>query len=196
VAKRTNQDEIELFHDKGIHVPSRTLYLDMDDLPEEVGDEVGPKTASRLIKNIHVLSRLSQDPIVIIMNCGGGSVLDGLAIYDAIRQCTCHVTIQVLGQASSMGAIILQAADHRVAYPFSRILLHDGEDGYTGHSRDLEKNADESKVLRFSTYKILEQRTGKKASYWARKMGHDYYLSAQQALAEKLIDEIIEATEF
>jgi ATP-dependent Clp protease protease subunit len=169
--------------------------LDMDDIPDEVGDEVGPKTASRLIKNLHVLQRLSGDPITIIMNCGGGSVSDGMAIYDAIRQCPCHVTIKVLGQASSMGAIILQAADHRIAYPFSRVMLHDGNDGYAGHSRDFEKNADEGKILRMVTYKILEERTSKKASYWARKMSRDWYMSASQALEEKLIDEVIEALE-
>lgn len=196
MARRNNNDEIELFHEHGLHIPSRTIKLDQDELLEDAGVTIGPKTASRLIKNLHVLTHISKEPITILMNSPGGSVADGMAMFDAIKYNPCHITIIVLGEACSMAPIILQAADHRLAYPFSRFMLHEGETGYAGHSRDFEKNAEEGKVLRLMTYKILSERTGKKSSYWARKLSRDWFLSAQEALEEGLIDEIIQAQEF
>lgn len=197
MSKRSNLDEIELFHEKGLHIPTRTIKFDQDDVEEGgPGVEIGPLAMSRLLKNLHVLTTMSHDPINIIMVSGGGSVIDGIAIFDAIRCNPCHITISVLGQASSMAAIILQAADHRVCYPFSRLMLHDGDDGYIGHPRNFERNAEEGKIYRLRMYEILAARTGKPKAYWARKISFDYYLSAEQALAEKLIDEIIQTQEF
>ncbi len=196
MAKRTNLDDIELFHEKGIHVPSRTLILNLDSSSGDGGVEIGPESASQLLANLHALTAISKDPIKILLNCPGGSVVDGMAIYDAIACNPCHITIEVFGQAASMGLIILQAADHRVGAPWSRYLAHDGEDGYAGHARDFEVNAAEGRVYRLAAYDILSKRTGKPKNYWARKMARDYYMSAQQALTENLIDEIINAQEF
>ena len=195
VAKRSNQDDIELFHEKGVHIPSRTIYFQQDDTPDEIGSEIGPKAAERLIKNLHVLTFISNDPIKIVMNTQGGSVYDGLAIYDAINNCPAHITITALGCVMSMGVIVLQAADHRVAYPFTRLMAHDGEDSASGHTRDFEKAGDESRVIRLNMYAILAKHTGKPASYWSRKLSRDYYMSAQQALSEGLLDEVITNTE-
>ncbi len=192
---RKNLDDIELFHERGLHIPTRTIKFDQDESGDGPGVEIGPMAASRLLKNLHVLTSISHEPINIIMVSGGGAVSEGSAIYDAIKHNPCHITITALGIVASMATIILQAADHRVIYPMTRVLVHDGEDGYAGHARDFEKNAEEGRILRLQHYKILSERTGKPASYWARKSAHDYYMSAEQALEEKLVDEIFQAQE-
>jgi ATP-dependent Clp protease protease subunit len=144
-----------------------------------------------LIKNLLILNTISSDPITLIINCPGGNVDDGWAIYDAIQSSKAPIIAQVLGQASSMGAIILQAAQVRQAYPFTRLMLHDGWVGAAGNARDVEANIEVSRLDRYRSYQIFAKRTGKPSSYWSRKMAKDYFLSADQALEEGLIDEII-----
>lgn len=182
---------IELFHDCGLYIPTRTIKLDLES--DNVDDDIGisNKTASKFAKNLMVLNTLNSEPITIVMNCGGGNVDDGYAIYDLIQASTSAVTIQVIGQASSMAMIILQAAAVRQAYPFSRFMCHDGILGVDGNTRDVEAMVEFNKLDRYRTYKIFENRTGKKASYWNRKLQKDYFLTAEQALEEGLIDEII-----
>jgi ATP-dependent Clp protease, protease subunit len=196
MARKTDLDNIAQFHEYGIYVPGRTIKLDLDgsDSDDPTSVEVGPATASKLIKNLIALDSINHEPITIIMNCPGGNVVDGLAIYDAICASKSHVTIQVLGEASSMGAFILQAADHRQMYPFSRLMLHDGSISVAGNHVDVEKSIEHEKYWRFRMYKMLEHRTGVSSQYWKRKMQTDWFLSAEQALKEKLIDEIISGT--
>lgn len=93
-----------------------------------------------------------------------------------------------------MAALILQAADHRIMSARSMLLLHDGEiNGEDGKTlRDFEKSAEHSKRERSSYYKILSDRTGKPVSYFRRKLAHDWHLDAKGALAEQLVDEILE----
>lgn len=178
----------EMFHVHGLHIKSRTIYLQQD----EGDSEVNHNMAARCIKNLHVLQQL--DPygsVEVLMNCPGGSTTDGMAIYDAIKAFPGHVTGKVLGEASSMGAIILQAFDKRQAYSWARFLLHDGSMEVSGTLRDVERQVEAEKILRIETYRIYAERTGKPAKYWNRKLNHDLILSAQQALEEGLIDEII-----
>lgn len=187
--RKTDSDAIDQFHEYGIHVPSRTIKFDLD-IDDEGGVDVGPQAASKIIKNLTILESINSEPITIIMNCPGGHVIDGLAIYDAILACKSHITIKVLGQASSMGAWILQAADERVAYPFSRFMLHEGFNAVEGHAIDVEKAVEHDKYWRYRFYKILSDRCGKATKYWQRKIARDWFLNADQALAEKLIDRI------
>ncbi len=189
MTRRTTSDDISNFHEYGIHVPSRTIKLDLDHADD--GVEVGPDTAAKLIKNLVILETLNKDPITIKMNCPGGNVIDGLAIYDAISAAQSHVTIEVFGEASSMGAWILQAADERVMYPFSRMMLHEGPNAVEGHGIDVEKSVEHDKYWRFRFYKILSDRCGKSSKYWQRKIARDWFLNAEQALAENLIDRIM-----
>jgi ATP-dependent protease ClpP protease subunit len=90
-----------------------------------------------------------------------------------------------------MGALILCAFDRRLAYPASRFMLHDGTTEVSGTIRDVEKDVESDRLSRLDQYRILAEATGKPAKYWARKLANNYHLSAEQALAEGLIDEII-----
>ena len=115
------RDDADRFHDYGIHIPTRTIVI------SNAIDEV---EAERVLKNIHILESINKEPITIIINTPGGYVFQGMAIYGAIAACESYVTAIVRGQASSMGSLILQAADHRVVDPYAIIMIHHGSDGY------------------------------------------------------------------
>lgn len=184
-------EEIEIFHERGIHISSRTIKLDQEPDDDEDSPGISAKTLSKLSKNLHVLNLISNDPITIVMNSGGGDVDSGYGIFDLIKASRSPVTIQVIGQASSMAMIILQAATVRQAYPFSRFMLHDGSLSADGNTRDVEALIEFNKIDRFRAYKIFQNRTGRPISYWNRRLQKDYFLTAEQALEEGLIDEII-----
>lgn len=188
---RKSLDEIELFLEHGVHLPSRTIKLDLEeDSPDDGGPAIGIRTASKFIKNLIVLETINSDPITIVINSAGGSVDDGWAIYDAIRSAKSKTIIKVLGQCSSMALVILQAATERVGYPWSRYMGHDGSVGIHANARDVEAYVEFAKIDRYRVYEVFAQRTGKPKSYWNRRFAKDYYMSAEQALAEGLIDRI------
>lgn len=173
-------EPIDCFFSNGLWLPGRTLTLGSVDKDEYF----------RIRKGLTVLSS-SLEPLTIIMNSDGGSAVDGMAIYGAISRLSNHVTILVEGEASSMGAVILQAADHRLADRHAVFMLHDGSDGVLDvHARDFEKRGEESKRTREEMYQIFAEKTGKPKAYFRRKLAHDWYLTAEEALKEGLIDGI------
>lgn len=131
---RINRDDLEKFHEFGIHVPTRTLSLDTS--TNDDGEETGVNyvMVQRFVKNLHILEHASREPITIFLNTGGGDLWDGMAIYDAIKASSCEITVVVRGQASSMGSIILQAADHRHLYPHALVMFHFGTPSPTGNN--------------------------------------------------------------
>lgn len=131
---RHNNDHLENAHEHGIYVPSRTIFMESSQDEEGGEDGVNYAMAMKFVKNLHILEKLSQDPITIIMNTTGGDVWQGMAIYDAIRAAKSHVTIKVVGNACSMGSIILQAADDRVLMPHAHVMFHLGTPEPTGNN--------------------------------------------------------------
>ena len=183
-----NKEEIDLFHSTGLSIRQRVIYLKQDEEDPEVNHNV----AARCIKNLRILEQVDRyGSIEIIINSPGGNISDGLAIYDAICAFPGKVTGTVLGQASSMGSIILQACDIRRAYPNSEILLHDGNIELDGTIRDVKKQIEFTWEQCLRSYRIYADRSGRKPQYWYRKLATDYILTPEKALTEGLIDEII-----
>lgn len=187
------RESIDRFFDYGIHIETRTIYMGSEEYDMFDGGETGTdhKMAERIIKAIHILGATPDKPIKIIMNNLGGDWYHGMAIYDAIKACPCHVTIEVMGYAMSMGSIILQAADERTIHPNASIMVHDGYDGFSGHAKNFEVWAEQSKKLRQKMYKIYAEKTGKEKKYWEKKCTLDFIMDADEALAEGLVDNII-----
>ena len=127
----TIKDIVELYHDHGLHIPTRTI--DLCAVTDDEGDELGVSydMSTRFIRNLRVLETLSLDPVTIIMNTRGGDAEQGMAIYDAIKASKCHVSIKVYGSCMSMGTYILQAADEgeRVLSPHSTFMIHMASNG-------------------------------------------------------------------
>jgi ATP-dependent protease ClpP protease subunit len=139
---------VEAVHTWNIDIASRELYIvGESDSIENEDSEPGVEylMASRIIKNLRILSNYSQDPIVIHMKTCGGYWEEGMAMYDAIHQCECHVTILNYTHARSMSSIILQAADHRVMMPHSHFMFHYGTYGIDGDYQMAVSNMDKTK---------------------------------------------------
>ncbi len=173
------------FHDHGLWVPSRTVNVELGS-----DEELNWHSANTFIKNMHILEQLGADPIKVLINCPGGSVVDGMAIFDCIRASMCATVGYVYGEASSMGSVILQACGRRVAMPSSCLLLHDGSTSQSGNLRDVEARVEADRKERLKCYKIYAERTGKTAKFWYAKMSKDLVLYANEALEAGLIDEI------
>lgn len=129
VKRRTISQRSEIIHDLhvfNINPDTRELFIhsvDNNDL-EEPG--IDYRTATMLEKNLGFLQNCNDQPILIHMHTVGGNWNDGMAIYDAIKQSQVHVTILAYAYASSMGSIILQAADTRIMMPNADFMIHYG----------------------------------------------------------------------
>ena len=123
------RDDVDTFFEHDVHIPSRTIYMGsaaVYDDGEESGVDVA--MAERVVKALHMMDQGEGD-INIIMNNPGGSLIEGYAIYDAIKERKNFITIKVYGKAMSMGTIILQAADKRILTPNCRFMIHYGYSG-------------------------------------------------------------------
>lgn len=183
---RISGSSICSFFDYNILRETRTIYLG----DTSASGEIDPSIASSVIKGIHTLQNLNSEPIRIILNTRGGCVDNGLAIYDALHDCLCYVTAEVIGSAMSMGSIILQAADERVMHMNAVIMLHEISLSIEGPVQNVENWTKFYNQKQSLSYKILASRTNRTAKYWEKKCTSDYILTAEKALSEGLIDRI------
>ena len=183
------RESIDRFFDYGIYLETRTIHAGSHAVNEDTGESgIDAITSERLIKAIHVFNQTPEKPITVILNSPGGEWQHGIAMYDALRASPCHITIEVIGQASSMGSVILQAAERRLVHFNSEIVIHDGYDGFFGACKDFEARAEQSKYLRKRMYEIYAERSGRDISFWEKRCNHDYYLTAQEAIDLGLAD--------
>jgi ATP-dependent Clp protease protease subunit len=192
------RDDITHFFDHDIHVPTRTVYLGSAESSIEHGESgVDTVMAERLMKSLHILDKVSDAPITIIMNNAGGDFIHGMAIYDAIKTCQNHVTIRVFGHAMSMGSVILQAADERILAPNAKIMIHYGVVGLgEQHAKTVYRWADEYKkydqwMEQVFLDKIQEKHPTFSAQKVRRMLEFDTFLSASQAVQIGLADSIL-----
>jgi len=192
---RFTRDDVDKFFDYGIDLAHRTIY--MGSVTIEDGEESGVDAhmAERIIKALHILDQ-KNEPITIIMNNPGGSWYDGMAIYDSIKACQSHITIKVFGVAMSMGSIILQSADDRIMSPNSRFMIHYGNMGFDGHSKDFDKWAEENKKFNQCMEQILldKAKLTKPSFTLVDLQGllkHDTFFSAEEAVKMGWADKVL-----
>lgn len=198
MSKRINRDEVDRFHDYGIYIPTRTLFMGSEEYSMEDGESgTDGKMAERIIKNILILEGLNKEPITIVMNNIGGDVNHGLAIYDTIKNCESHVTIKVLGNSCSMGSVILQAADERIMAPNAVQMIHYGKMSVNDNNKTVLKQVEESKRIdkwmeNMYLEKIQQKNPDFKKSRLKQMFTHDTYLTAEQSVDLGLADKILE----
>src|SRR5881275_3434336 len=131
----------------------------------------------------------------LYINSPGGSVTAGLAIYDTMQFLTCDVTTYCLGMAASMGAVLLCAGTKgkRFALPNSDIMIHQVSGGAQGQASDVERQVDYMFKLKKRIIKIISQHTGKPEDQVRLDSDRDYYMSASEAKAYGLVDEVIKS---
>jgi ATP-dependent Clp protease, protease subunit len=137
----------------------------------------------------------SEDPdkdIQLYINSPGGVVTAGLAIYDTMQYVRCSVSTICVGQAASMGALLLGAGlkGRRYALPQSRIMIHQPSGGFRGNASDIEIQAKEIRHLKDVCIDILMGATGRSREEVTQDIDRDYFLGAEQAREYGLIDEV------
>ncbi len=137
-----------------------------------------------------------EDPdkdINIYVNSPGGSITAGLAIYDTMQFVKCDVNTYCVGQAASMGAILLAAGTKgkRFALPHARIMIHQPWGGTQGAAADIQIQAKEILRLKERINKILADHTGQKLAAIEKDSDRDFFMSADEAREYGLVDEVV-----
>jgi len=139
----------------------------------------------------------SSDPkkdIIMYINSPGGSVYDGLGIYDTMQYVNPEVATICTGMAASMAAVLMSAGTKgkRAALPHARIMIHQPSGGMQGQSRDMEITLKQMQELRKDLYQILANHTGQKFDKIEKDSDRDYWMRAPEAKEYGLIDEVLE----
>ena len=158
-------------------------------------DEVSSATASVVVAQLLYLE--SQDPtkdISLYINSPGGSVTDGLAIYDTMQYIKCDVSTICMGMAASMGAFLLSAGTKgkRLALPNSTIMIHQPLGGYKGQATDMEIHTRYMLDTKARLNRILSENTGKPLDIVKADTERDNFMTAQEAMEYGLIDKVID----
>ncbi len=138
----------------------------------------------------------SEDPekdVNIYINSPGGVITSGLAIYDTMQYIKCPVSTICVGQAASMGAVLLAGGDpgKRIALPSARIMIHQPLGGTQGQAIDIQIHAREIMRLKQRIHEILIKHTGKTDSQIEADTDRDLFMSAEEALTYGIIDKVI-----
>jgi ATP-dependent Clp protease, protease subunit len=191
---RISRDHVDNFFEQHVDLGTRTIYYGYGDEAEEGIDHI--LTAS-VLKGLHMMSRNRADePILLLINCEGGDVQHGLAVYDRIQAMKCVVTAEVWGSCYSMAAWVLQAADVRRMSKSSSLMIHDGDQSLNGKKKDMIQwqkfDQERDKICEEILLTRIRQ---KDPSFSLRKLqkmlATDTIMWPQQALELGLIDEVI-----
>jgi ATP-dependent Clp protease, protease subunit len=159
-----------------------------------LGSQVNDEVANSIVAQMLFLQ--SDDPkadIHLYINSPGGSVSAGLAIYDTMQFVTCDVATYCIGQAASMGAVLLTAGTKgkRNALPNSRIMIHQPLAGMEGTAEEIVIHVKEFKKVKQKLNQILIKHTGHPIDQIERDTDRDRFMSAEEAMHYKLIDQVI-----
>lgn len=159
-----------------------------------IGQEITEQLANTVIAQLLFL--MSEDPtkdIQIFINSPGGYITAGLAIYDTIRFLGCDVNTYCIGQAASMGALLLSAGTKgkRYALPHSRMMIHQPSGGIIGTSADIQLQAAEILTLKKHLSNILAECTGQPVEKIIEDSERDFFMGAEEAIAYGLIDKVV-----
>ena len=161
-----------------------------------LADEVNDQTASLVVAQLLFLE--SEDPnkdIQLYINSPGGSVTAGMAIYDTINYIKCDVSTICIGMAASMGAFLLSsgAKGKRLALPNAEVMIHQPSGGAKGQATEIQIVAENILKTKKKLNEILAANTGQTVEKIAEDTERDNFMSAEEAKAYGLIDEIVES---
>lgn len=160
-----------------------------------VSGQVHDEMATAIVAQLLFLE--SENPkkeISMYINSPGGVVTSGLSIYDTMQYIRCPVTTVCIGQAASMGSLLLAAgeADMRFSLPNSRIMVHQPSAGFQGQASDIAIHAKEILELKTRLNEIYVKHCGRKLEEVETALDRDYFLTPEQAKEWGLIDSIVE----
>ena len=160
-----------------------------------LGSPVDDNVANVMIAQLLFLE--AEDPesdISLYLNCPGGLVTSGMAIYDTIQYLKPDVQTICIGQATSMGAVLLASGTDgkRQALPHARIMIHQMMGGFSGQAEDIDIQAKEIIRMTDILNEVLAHHTGRKIEQIAEDTQRDFYFSSQEAKEYGIIDEVMQ----
>jgi len=163
-----------------------------------LGEAIDDHISSLVIAQLLFLE--AEDPdkdIFLYINSPGGVVTSGLAIYDTMQYIKADVATICIGQAASMGSLLLMAGapGKRSALPNSRIMIHQPSAGFQGQASDIEIHAREISKVKKTLNEIYSRHTGRDVEVIEKDMDRDNFMSAQDAVTYGLIDKVVERVE-
>ena len=161
-----------------------------------IGSEITDDLANLVVAQLLFLqSEDATKDVSVYINSPGGSVTAGLAIYDTMQFLKCDVVTYCIGQAASMGAVLLTAGSKgkRHALPGARIMIHQPWGGAQGTASDIHIQAQEILRLKEHLNGILAKHTGKTVKEIAKDTDRDYFMSAAEAAQYGLVDDVLGA---
>ena len=177
--------------ERAMDIYSRLLKDRIIFLGSGVNDEVANSIVAQLL---FLQSEDAKADIHLYINSPGGSVTAGLAIYDTMQFVTCSVATYCIGQAASMGAVLLTAgaAGKRTALPNSRIMIHQPLAGMEGTAAEIMIHAKEFQKVKSRLNSILLKHTGHPLEKIEQDTDRDRFMSSEEAMEYGLIDRVIE----
>lgn len=160
-----------------------------------IGTPIDDYVANGVIAQMLLLQM--EDPkkdIQLYINSPGGSVTDGMAIYDTMRFLSCEIKTYCMGQAASMATVLLAAGTpgKRYALPHSRVMLHQPTGGATGQTSDISIAAREILRWKESLNAVIAEHSGQTAERINQDSDRDYYMTAEEAKDYGIVDQVIE----
>ena len=176
--------------ERSFDIYSRLLNERVIFLGTAIDDEVANLVNAQLL---HLEAADPEKEIQLYVNCPGGVVYAGLAIYDTMQFIKPDVATTCVGIAMSMGALLLAggAEGKRTALPNSKILIHQVWGGYQGQASDIEIHARETIALKRKLEEIMSHHTGKDVERVRTDMDRDYFMTAEEATEYGIIDRVI-----
>lgn len=159
-----------------------------------IGSPIDDNVANSVIAQLLFLQKENKtQDISIFLNCPGGNVTSGLAIYDTMQFVQCPVSTYCIGQAASMGAVLLAAGTKgkRHALPNARIMIHQPWGGVQGTAADISIQAEEILRMKTTLSEIIGKHAGKDPEQVSLDCDRDFFMGAEEAQEYGLIDEIV-----
>ncbi|MBQ8347920.1 MAG: ATP-dependent Clp endopeptidase proteolytic subunit ClpP [Alphaproteobacteria bacterium] len=176
--------------ERSFDIYSRLLKERIVFLTGEVHDEVASLICAQLL---FLESENPNKDIAFYINSPGGVVTSGMAIFDTMNYIRCDVSTLCIGQAASMGSLLLTAGKKgkRFCLPNARVMIHQPSGGFRGQASDIEIHAREILALRARLNNIYVEQTGQSLETIEKAMERDNFMSAEEAKAFGLIDEVV-----
>ena len=177
--------------ERGYDIYSRLLKERIVFITGPIDDGTATTVTAQLL---YLESENPKKEIAMYINSPGGHVTSGLAIYDTMQYIRCPLATVCVGQAASMGALLLAAGekDMRVSLPNARIMVHQPSGGYRGVATDIERHAEEILELKRRLNEIYVKHTGQDYDVIEKKLDRDTFMTAEAAAEFGLVDKVYE----
>jgi ATP-dependent protease ClpP protease subunit len=175
----------------GVDFANRRIYWGLLDKTEST-DEFCWATVEFMVRSLHRMYESSNKPIELHFNSPGGEVYSMLRLMDEIESAPCQIKFIGSGIIASAATWVMSISDHRALHKNTVVMVHDGQDGFSGSHSDAQIQALHNKQLQDKLYDVFEANSRMPKHFWSDLMQRDLYLSPEECVLVGLCDEIIQ----